>query len=154
MRDSLDLSTDFLPHGGIELGRKHKPLKERKIDVLYAGALPVFTVAKMIPSLDDMYGLDLRDMMQEVLRELVTHPDKTTEQAIEGYVQANCHAGCELSEDELRKLIILFGKLNTIMYCVQLQNRTFNDEEMQFLEKHHFSEVAKEVAGIVVKQMG
>ena len=58
------------------------------------------------------------------------------------------------TECELRKLIILFGKLNTIMYRVQLQNRTFNDEEMQFLEKYHFSEVAKEVASIVVKQMG
>ena len=97
---------DFLPHAGIELGRKHKPLKERKIDVLYAGALPIFTVAKMRPNLDDMYGLDLRDMMQEVLRELVMHPDKTTEQAIEEYVQAKSCAESGLSDDELRNLII------------------------------------------------
>ncbi|MBQ8278563.1 MAG: glycosyltransferase family 1 protein [Roseburia sp.] len=97
---------DFLPHAGIELGRKHKPLKERKIDVLYAGALPIFTVAKMIPSLDDMYGIDLRELMQEVLRELVLHPDKTTEQAIEEYVQAVCAAGQELSDEELRNLIV------------------------------------------------
>ena len=98
--------TDFLPHAGVELGRKHKPLSERKIDVLYAGALPIFTVAKMIPNLDEMYGFDLRNMMQEVLRELVMHPDKTTEQAIEEYVQANVKAGCELSDEELRSLII------------------------------------------------
>jgi len=98
--------TDFLPHAGIELGRKHKPLCERKIDVLYAGALPIYTVAKMIPNLDEMYGLDLQDMMREVLRELVVHPDKTTEQAIEEYVQATCKAGCELSDEELRKVIV------------------------------------------------
>ncbi len=98
--------TDFLPHAGIELGRKHKSLRERKIDVLYAGALPIFTVAKMIPNLDEMYGMDLRNMMQEVLRELVVHPDKTTEQGIEEYVQANVKAGCELSKEELRKLIV------------------------------------------------
>lgn len=98
--------TDFLPHAGIELGRKHKPLGERKIDVLYAGALPIFTVGKMIPNLNVMYGMDLRDMMREVLRELVVHPDKTTEQAIEEYVKAHVKSGCELSEEELRSLII------------------------------------------------
>ena len=43
--------TDFLPHAGVELGHKHKPLQERSIDVLYAGALPIYTVAKMIPDL-------------------------------------------------------------------------------------------------------
>lgn len=98
--------TDFLPHAGIALGRIHKPLRERKIDVLYAGALPIYTVAKMIPNLDEMYGLDLRDMMQEVLRELVTHPDKTTEQAIEEYVWAKTYAESGLSDEELRSLII------------------------------------------------
>ena len=29
--------TDFLPHAGVELGHKHKPLNDRNIDVLYAG---------------------------------------------------------------------------------------------------------------------
>lgn len=94
---------DFLPHAGIELGRVHKPLQERKIDVLYAGALPIYTVAKMIPDLSVMYGIDTAKMMPEVLSELVTHPDKTTEQAIEEYVRAE---GRQLAEEELRALII------------------------------------------------
>lgn len=98
--------TDFLPHAGIELGRRHKSLKERKIDVLYAGALPVYTVGKMIPNLDEMYGLDLQDMMREVLRELITHPDKTTEWAIEEYVQTKTCAESGLSDEELRNVII------------------------------------------------
>ncbi|MBR3769401.1 MAG: glycosyltransferase [Lachnospiraceae bacterium] len=97
--------TDFLPHAGIELGRKHKPLKERKIDVLYAGALPIYTVGKMIPDLGEMYGLDTADMMREVLQELVVHPDKTTECAIEEYVHANVKCGQELEEEQLRHLI-------------------------------------------------
>ena len=97
--------TDFLPHAGIELGRKHKPLKERKIDVLYAGALPIYTVGKMIPDLGEMYGLDTADMMREVLQELVVHPDKTTECAIEEYVHANVKYGQELEEGQLRHLI-------------------------------------------------
>ena len=97
--------TDFLPHAGIELGRKHKPLKERKIDVLYAGALPIYTVGKMIPDLGEMYGLDTADMMREVLQELVVHPDKTTECAIEEYVHANVKYGQELEEGQIRHLI-------------------------------------------------
>ena len=94
---------DFLPHAGIELGRKHKPLAERKIDVLYAGALPIYTVAKMIPDLPELYGVDTAKMMPEVLRELVIHPDKTTEQVIEEYV---CASGRQLADEELRHLIV------------------------------------------------
>ena len=94
---------DFLPHAGIELGKKHKPLQDRKIDVLYAGALPIYTVAKMIPDLPEMYGVDTAKMMPEILRELVIHPDKTTEQVIEEYVSAN---GRCLEEEELRQLIV------------------------------------------------
>ncbi len=93
---------DFLPHAGIELGRKHKALRERNIDVLYAGALPIYTVSKMIPDLNTIYGMDMNQMMQEVLRELIAHPDKTTEQALEEYVEAQNRS---LSPAELRDLI-------------------------------------------------
>lgn len=95
--------TDFLPHAGVELGRKHKSLRERRIDVLYAGALPIYTVSKMIPDLSVLYGVDTAKMMPEVLQELVMHPDKTTEQVIEEYVLAS---GKQLSEEELRALIV------------------------------------------------
>ena len=97
---------DFLPHAGVELGTKHKPLKDRKIDVLYAGALPIYTVGKMIPDLTEMYGLNLQKLTQEVLRELVMHPNKTTESAIEEYVKTVLGAGSQLTEEELKNLII------------------------------------------------
>ena len=70
---------DFLAHAGVELGTKHKPLRDRKIDVLYAGALPIYTVGKMIPDLTEMYGLDLQNLMQEVLRELQKQRQQRTQ---------------------------------------------------------------------------
>lgn len=95
--------TDFLPHAGVELGAKHKPLAERGIDVLYAGALPIYTVANMIPDLTAIRELDAQRMAGEVLQELAKHPEKTTEQAIEEYLQAN---SISLSDDALQKLVV------------------------------------------------
>ncbi len=94
---------DFLPHAGVELHCKHKPLTERGIDVLYAGALPIYTVSKMIPDLSSVREFDAEKMTGEVLRELVSHPEKTTEQAIEEYVKA---IGVSMSDAELQSLIV------------------------------------------------
>lgn len=94
---------DFLPHAGVELACKHKPITERSIDVLYAGALPVYTVAKMIPDLNSIPELDGQEMMQCVLQELVHHPEKTTEQTIEEYVKSVRN---DLSEERLQELIV------------------------------------------------
>lgn len=94
---------DFLPHAGVELGTKHKPLTERGIDVLYAGALPIYTVSNMIPDLSSIRELDAQKMAGEVLQELASHPEKTTEQAIEEYVQAN---SISLSDDALQSLVV------------------------------------------------
>ena len=105
--------TDFLPHAGIELGKKHKAIKDRKIDILYAGALPIYTVGKMIPDLREMHGIHTKDMMQEVLRELVMHPDKTTEQAIEEYIQAVLPTGEKLEDEKLRELIVYMRFLDS-----------------------------------------
>ena len=95
--------TDFLPHAGVELGHKHKPLQERKIDVLYAGALPVYTVAKMIPDLHSIPEVDGEEMMRSVLGELVQHPEQTTEQAIEAYVKT---VRGDISDGRLQEIIV------------------------------------------------
>lgn len=94
---------DFLPHAGVELGKKHKKISERGIDVLYAGALPIYTVAKMIPDLSSIREVDGQKMAGEVLQELVAHPEKTTEQAVEEYLQAK---SVVLSPKELHDLVI------------------------------------------------
>ena len=67
----------------------------------------------MIPNLGEMHGIHTEDMMQEVLRELVLHPDKTTEQAIEEYVQAVCPAGEKLEDEKLRELIVYMRFLDS-----------------------------------------
>ncbi len=95
--------TDFLPHAGVELGSKHKPLAERGIDVLYAGALPIYTVAKMIPNLTSIPEVDGQEMAQEVLAELVHHPDRTTEDVIEEYLKSKRN---DISEKRVQEIIV------------------------------------------------
>ncbi len=95
--------TDFLPHAGVELGGRHKPLAERGIDVLYAGALPIYTVTRMIPDLDSIPETDGQRMAQEVLQELVKHPGKTTEEVMEAYLRAVCE---ELPEHRIREITV------------------------------------------------
>ena len=94
---------DFLPHAGVELHCKHKPIAERGIDVLYAGALPIYTVAKMIPDLSSIREVDGEDMMQSVLSDLVHNPQKTTEQAIEAYVKSKRN---DVSDERLQEIIV------------------------------------------------
>ena len=94
--------TDFLPHAGVELGSRHKPLAERGIDVLYAGALPIYTVAKMIPDLSSIPEVDGEEMAQTVLSELVHHPDRTTEDVIEEYLKYKRN---DISEQRIHEII-------------------------------------------------
>lgn len=87
----------------MELGHKHKPLNDRNIDVLYAGALPIYTVAKMIPDLHSIPEVDGEHMMQSVLGKLVQHPEQTTEQAIEAYVRT---VRGDISDGRLQEIIV------------------------------------------------
>ncbi len=95
--------TDFLPHAGVELQCRHKPLVDRGIDVLYAGALPIYTVAKMIPDLSAIPEVDGHKMAREVLHELVNHPETTTERALEEYLRAQRN---DISERRLQEIIV------------------------------------------------
>lgn len=95
--------TDFLPHAGVELGRKHKPLAERGIDVLYAGALPIYTVARMIPDLSSIREVDGQEMAQDVLAELVQNPQRTTEDVIAQYLRDKRN---DISEQRIHELIV------------------------------------------------
>lgn len=87
----------------MELGSRHKPLAERGIDVLYAGALPIYTVAKMIPDLSSIPEVDGEEMAQVVLSELVHHPDRTTEDVIEEYLKYKRN---DISEQRIHEIIV------------------------------------------------
>lgn len=95
--------TDFLPHAGVELGSKHKPLEEREIDVLYAGALPIYTVSKMIPDLSAIREVDGQEMAQDVLGELINHPERTTEDVIAAYLRDKRN---DISEQRIQEIIV------------------------------------------------
>lgn len=95
--------TGFLPHAGVEMGRRHKPLTERGIDVLYAGALPIYTVSKMIPDLTSIPETDGEAMAQEVLSELVHHPERTTEEVIEAYLKDRRN---DIPDERIREIIV------------------------------------------------
>ena len=97
------LRTDFLPHAGVGLGGRRKPLSDRSIDVLYAGALPIYTVAKMIPDLSSIPEVDGQELAQAVLAELVRHPNRTTEEVIEEYVRDKCG---ELPDVRMQELVV------------------------------------------------
>lgn len=119
--------TGFLPHAGVELGRglgesagvrtertvepigkavekiAHRKIKDRRIPVLYAGALPIYTVAKMIPDLSSIPEVDGEDMAQSVLSTLVQHPERTTESVIEEYV---CSVRNDVPDWRLHEIIV------------------------------------------------
>lgn len=78
----------FLPHAGAEGGFWKKRMDERKIDVLYAGALPFFTAGRLVPDLSAITQFDAIDMSRQVLKELICHPAHTTEEAVEQYLNA------------------------------------------------------------------
>ena len=95
--------TDFLPHAGVELGSRHKPLAERGIDVLYAGALPIYTVSKMIPDLSSIREVDGQEMAQDVLGELIKNPERTTEDVIAAYLKDKRN---DIPEQRIHEIIV------------------------------------------------
>ena len=93
----------FLPHAGIELPQTKRPLKERRIEVLYAGALPFFTAGSLVPDLSAITEFDALDMAKTVLEDLIKKPQETTETAIETYLKER---KIQLSEDALFDAIV------------------------------------------------
>lgn len=77
---------DFLPHAGMELPGKKKPICDRSIGVLYAGGLSRGVVGHMVPDLSGFSDFDADRLTQAVLDDLLHHPYKTTEAAVEEYL--------------------------------------------------------------------
>lgn len=95
-------NVDFLPHAGIEYGTSHPSMRERELEVVYAGTLSRFVAEGLVPDLSSIREYDAFALSKEVLETLTAHPEKTTEEAVEDYFRAN---GPEFSEEELRSQI-------------------------------------------------
>ena len=110
---------DFMPHAGMEADLSeygeagmcrlctggngyHPPLGERPFDVLYAGSLSKYVAQGLIPDLGEIKEFDAFSLTEEVLSDLIRHPDKTTEQAIEDYLIS---IGMQYTDGELNRWI-------------------------------------------------
>lgn len=96
---------EFMPHAGMEAditvpadpgscllctdgAAEHPKITERPIEVLYAGGLSRYVAEGLVPDLGEIREFDAFELTQQVLGELMRHPEMTTEDAIERYFQA------------------------------------------------------------------
>lgn len=77
--------TEFLPHAGIPVKQEKDllPIHERKIDVLYAGALSRCSAEGLVPDLGKITEFDAFGLVKDALEQLIQNPEQTTEQVIE-----------------------------------------------------------------------
>lgn len=89
---------DFMPHAGVEAENCCVRMQERPIEVLYAGGLSKYVAEGLVPDLGEIREFDAFALTKEVLSELMRHPEKTTESAIEEYF---CSIGKQYTDREL-----------------------------------------------------
>lgn len=94
--------TGFLPHAGKESILIRRPLSERNIDVMYAGNLSRSFVENIMPDFSKYHSFDAKKICQEAYNDLIAHPSKTTEQALEDSLLA---AGIVLEDNQLKDVI-------------------------------------------------
>lgn len=92
----------YLPHAGKELPGAKRPLAKRSIDVLYAGNLSKSFAENIMPDLTKYRDFDAKALCREAYEDLIAHPSKTTEQALE---EALAKEGLSLSDEELKNII-------------------------------------------------
>ena len=89
--------TGFLAHGGKEKTQELKPIVDRSIDVIYAGGLSRTFAYNMMPDFTQ-FSFDAKQIADTALADVIAHPYKTSEQAIEDALIAS---GIHLSDDAL-----------------------------------------------------
>lgn len=91
----------FLPLAGKHLDREKKSLKERSIDVLYAGGISRSFAEQMKPDWSK-YDFDAKKLCEESLEKLINEPSHTTEEVLEENLKKY---GVNVSGSELCQLI-------------------------------------------------
>lgn len=106
---------DYMPHAGMEAdisvasepgtchlchdgNAEHPLIKDRSIDVLYAGGLSKYVAEGLVPDLGEITEFDAFTLTQTVLSELMQHPYQTTEEVIESYLRS---IGKQYTDEEL-----------------------------------------------------
>ncbi len=73
----------YLPHAGKERSGIKRPIKERSIDVLYAGGLSSSFAEKMMPDFSKYSDMDVKKVCEKTYQRLIENPDRTTEAVLE-----------------------------------------------------------------------
>lgn len=94
----------FLAHGGTSLYSTHKPISERKTDVLYAGTLK--------SNVKPEHFSALKSPDKQIVEHLLTHPEDTIEAVIE---QELLRADIILSDEKLREFITSVAKIDHLI---------------------------------------
>lgn len=92
----------FLPHAGKEAESAKKPMRERSIDVLYAGGLSSSFAKNTIPDLSKYVDFDVRKVCEETYRRLIEDPSQTTEHVLE---EVLFETGVRYEESRLAEVI-------------------------------------------------
>lgn len=98
----------FFPHAGIATGINEQNInntpriKERKIDVLYAGGLSRYAAEGLIPDLGKITDFDAFLLVKKALETLIQNPDLTTEYVIEECLK---EINFKLNDQKLGKII-------------------------------------------------
>ncbi|MCR5546728.1 MAG: glycosyltransferase [Lachnospiraceae bacterium] len=91
----------FLGHGGIEKYKEKKPMKDRDIEVLYAGGISLPNVKKILPDFSK-YDFDAKALGDEAYEYLIFHNNETTEEVLEKLLLSY---DVEMSLEEKREFI-------------------------------------------------
>lgn len=89
----------FIAHGGAALSLTHKPISERKTDVLYAGSLLVDFTQR--PDFAE-WNFPAERICESCIQYLIAHPECTVENTIEKQLQMEA---VTLPDEELRRFI-------------------------------------------------
>lgn len=90
----------FIAHGGASLCTVHKPISERKTDVLYAGSLYADYILQK-PDFS-VWGFPAEEICERSIRQLIADPEDTIENVIEQQLR---QADIILPDEELRGFI-------------------------------------------------
>lgn len=93
-------SNGFLAHGGITFSGTHKPIAERKIDIMYAGSLYASYIPKEIDF--SVWKFSAKEVFDKSVEYLFAHTEETIETVVEKQLKM---AGVTLPDEELRIFI-------------------------------------------------
>lgn len=122
--------TGYLPHGGILQTEAYQTIMERDVEVLYAGSLSRYAAEGLVPDLGDISEYDGFDLSRQVLSELISSPERTTEAVIEEYFLKH---GVTMPDERLRE------EISRLRFLDVYATSFFREQTVRYLVEHGIS---------------